>query len=65
MPATISQLNKENQDAGYEKFRRNVEKLTEMAWKAFQNKSWGYVQMSVEDGRVVGFVNHLTEKAVT
>ncbi len=64
MPATVSRLNKENPDAEYEKFRRNVEKLTDLAWKAYLGNGWGYIQMSIEDGRVVGFVNHVTEKAV-
>lgn len=54
----------ENKDMEYERFARQVKKLTEMAWKVYQEKGYGYVQMSFEAGRVSGFAYHVTEKPV-
>lgn len=54
----------EGKDAEYERFSRQIKRLTEMAWKVYQENGYGYVQMSFEAGKVSGFVYHVTEKPV-
>ncbi len=51
-----------DKDIEYERFTRQIKKLTDMAWKAYQENAYGFVQMNFESGRVSGFVYHVTEK---